>query len=276
MASVGTARRTAPDPLGHSGPEAGSASIWLVALLMLAGCALLAVLGLGAAVAARHRAESAADLAALAAADRMLEDPAGACGTAARVASAQQARLTSCVLRSDAAQDSVQVSVEAPLPGRLFADLPPARGRARAGPLSTADLPSAPAPVPAARSAARTTTRTTTQNAALTAARSEAPPGAGSDGLRGGPGQQQGQQLDRPRLVQRVVAVAALGRLDAGRAAAFARTGGDRGEGGREPWTGPLVAAFGEARPARVRSVRGGRSSLVSPRISPVTRRRLR
>ena len=128
-----------------SGPgtdsETGSASIWLVALLMLAGCALLAVLGLGAAVAARHRAEAAADLAALAAADRMLADPAGACDEAARVAAAQQARLTSCVLRSDAALDAVEVSVESPVSGRLFAALPPAHGRARAGPQSTTGLP---------------------------------------------------------------------------------------------------------------------------------------
>ncbi|MBC3842945.1 hypothetical protein GXW82_30520 [Streptacidiphilus sp. 4-A2] len=114
---------------------------------MLVGCALVAVLGLAAAVAARHRAESAADLAALAAADRMLVDPAGACAEAVRVAAAQRAELTSCVLSSDAERDSVLVAVESPLagPDGLFAGLPPARGRARAGPLSTAPYAGAPA-----------------------------------------------------------------------------------------------------------------------------------
>ena len=119
----------------RSGRDSGSASIWLVALLALAGCALLAALGLGAAVSARHRAEAAADLAALAAADRMLLDPAGACGLAAGTAAAQHARLTSCALRSDWAEDSVEVTVEVPMPGVLFSGLPPARGRAKAGPL---------------------------------------------------------------------------------------------------------------------------------------------
>ena len=122
-------RRPGPDR------EAGSASIWLIALAMLAGCAMVAGLGLGAAVAARHRAESAADLAALAAADRMLMDPAAACAEAARVARAQQAGLTACTVRSDWQQDSVEVSVEVPVSGVFFSGLPPARGRARAGPL---------------------------------------------------------------------------------------------------------------------------------------------
>ncbi len=134
-------RRPGPErETGCPGPdrEAGSASIWLIALALLAGCAMVAGLGLGAAVAARHRAESAADLAALAAADRMLMDPAAACGEAARVARAQQARLTSCTVRSDWQQDSVEVSVEVPVSGLLFSGLPPARGRARAGPLFAA------------------------------------------------------------------------------------------------------------------------------------------
>ncbi len=131
-------RRPGPDrETRRPGPdgEAGSASIWLVALALLAGCAMVAGLGLGAAVAARHRAESAADLAALAAADRMLMDPAAACAEAARVARAQQAGLTSCAVHSDRQQDSVEVSVEVPVSGVLFSGLPSATGWARAGPL---------------------------------------------------------------------------------------------------------------------------------------------
>src|SRR5690606_28636079 len=60
------------------------------------------------------------------------------------------------------------------------------------------------------------------------------------------------QHRDRPRLVQRGVAVAALGRLHAGRAAGAALAVGDRGAGGGEPPTEDRVTALGEARAARV------------------------
>ncbi|QMU79938.1 helicase [Streptacidiphilus sp. PB12-B1b] len=124
---------------------------------MLAGCVLAAAFGIGAAVTARHRAEAAADLAALAAADRMLVDPTGACAAAARVATAQQSLLTSCVLHSDARLDAVDVAVQSSVRGALFAALPPAHGRARAGPLSTPDVvPAGLAALPAAdRTSAR-------------------------------------------------------------------------------------------------------------------------
>jgi len=175
-AGPGSGPRTGPG--AGPQPDSGSASVWLVALLMLVGCALLAVLGLGAAVAARHRAESAADLAALAAADRMLADPAGACAEAARVAAAQRSRLTSCLLRSDASQDTAEVSVESPLAGRLFADLPPARGHARAGPRSTPPAPPTastagplpgPAPGPASPSGGYTAASASSSVSSLTA-----------------------------------------------------------------------------------------------------------
>ncbi|MFC5908209.1 Rv3654c family TadE-like protein, partial [Streptacidiphilus monticola] len=92
------------------------------------------------------RAESAADLAALAAGGRLLLAPGVACGEAARVAAAHGARLVSCTVSDDAVQDSVVVAVDAPsLPG-----FPPAHARARAGPLSApltpGDLPSSLAP----------------------------------------------------------------------------------------------------------------------------------
>ncbi|WP_374940159.1 Rv3654c family TadE-like protein [Streptomyces finlayi] len=61
------------------------------------------VLALGQAVAARHRAGGAADLAALAAADRALQGPAAACEAAGRVAGAQEAVVVRCAVQGEIA-----------------------------------------------------------------------------------------------------------------------------------------------------------------------------
>lgn len=78
--------------------DRGAATVWAA----FAACALCvvfgAVLALGQAVAARHRAGGAADLAALAAADRAPWGEAEACAVAARVATAQGAELVRCGL----------------------------------------------------------------------------------------------------------------------------------------------------------------------------------
>jgi secretion/DNA translocation related TadE-like protein len=76
-------------------PDRGSASIWLLACCAL----LLAVAFAGtvraAAVVVRHRAESAADLAALAAAGQIgVSD--GVCAAAARIAAANDATIRRC------------------------------------------------------------------------------------------------------------------------------------------------------------------------------------
>ncbi|WP_042373468.1 Rv3654c family TadE-like protein [Streptacidiphilus neutrinimicus] len=123
-------------PSGGRRGDAGSATIWLVALLCLVGLAAAAALGVAGAIAARHRAESAADLAALAAAGRLLLDPGEACAEAAAIASAQGATLHSCAIRADAQEDSVVVEVSVPSPTGLIPGLPPARARARAGPVT--------------------------------------------------------------------------------------------------------------------------------------------
>ncbi|MFJ8625976.1 Rv3654c family TadE-like protein [Kitasatospora sp. NPDC093550] len=116
------------------GPDAGSATVWLLALAALGTAVFAATLAVGSVVAARHRAESAADLAALAAADRLLLDPDGGCARAAGIAAAQGARLVSCA--ADRSADAVEVVAEVGVSG-LPVRLPvgPARGRARAGPL---------------------------------------------------------------------------------------------------------------------------------------------
>lgn len=94
--------------------ERGSISIWV-----LACCALLMVVGSvvtlrTAAVVARHRAEAAADLAALAAAGQIGISSAG-CAAAARIAIANGSRMRSCrlALAPDERSGTVEVVIQA-------------------------------------------------------------------------------------------------------------------------------------------------------------------
>ncbi|MFE4513967.1 Rv3654c family TadE-like protein [Kitasatospora sp. NPDC056783] len=126
--------RAARAVAGGRGPDAGSATVWLLALAMLGTSVFGATVVVGSVVAARHRAESAADLAALAGAGRMLVDRDGGCARAAGIAAAQGVGLVSCAV--DRSADAVEVVAEVEV-GGLPARLPvgPARGRARAGPV---------------------------------------------------------------------------------------------------------------------------------------------
>ncbi|MFD6249749.1 Rv3654c family TadE-like protein [Streptomyces roseolus] len=117
---------------GHG--DRGVASVWTA----FAACALCvvfgAVLALGQAVAARHRAGGAADLAALAAADRALRGEPEACAAARRIATAQGAELLHCRL----------TGAEAEVTARTSAGPWSPTARARAGPAEPG--PSAPGP----------------------------------------------------------------------------------------------------------------------------------
>jgi secretion/DNA translocation related TadE-like protein len=90
--------------------ERGSAAIWVLAccalLMVVTGAATVRAL----AVLARHRAESSADLAALAAAGQIGVGDA-ACAFAARDARSNGARLRSCTVRLDAGGRSGSVRV---------------------------------------------------------------------------------------------------------------------------------------------------------------------
>jgi secretion/DNA translocation related TadE-like protein len=110
--------------------ERGSATVWVVALAgLLAALGAAAVL-VAAAVTGRHRATSAADLAALAGAARSVVGDPAACSAAGRIAAANGAELETCALLPGA-----EVEVRVRVPVRLgplgVAD---ARARARAGP----------------------------------------------------------------------------------------------------------------------------------------------
>ncbi|MCQ8772305.1 Rv3654c family TadE-like protein [Streptomyces telluris] len=80
------------------------ATVW-VAVATAALCAVFAaVLAMGQAVVARHRAGGAADLSALAAADHALDGQETACGLARRVAAAQGARVVRCAVSGEIAE----------------------------------------------------------------------------------------------------------------------------------------------------------------------------
>lgn len=124
--------------------DRGSASLLVLSLAgVLALVAMLAV-GVGAVAVARHRAAAAADLAALAGADRSLQGAGPACAAATRAARRVAAALTACRLDGDV----VEVVATVRPPGPLGA-LGSARAVARAGP--TAARPGTDRPSGASR-----------------------------------------------------------------------------------------------------------------------------
>ncbi|GAA3557078.1 hypothetical protein GCM10022222_45930 [Amycolatopsis ultiminotia] len=112
--------------------DSGVATVWTaLATVALVSVSVL-VWWVGVAITARHRAEAAADLGALAAAAHAADGPTTACARAREVADRERAVVTSCRWRDRDAFVEVRSTV-APVPGS-----PPPTARARAGPL---DLP---------------------------------------------------------------------------------------------------------------------------------------
>lgn len=98
----------------------------LTAVVVLLAAVLVAV---GAVATTRHRAASAADLGALAAAGRTLQGPSAACAVAARVVQAADASLVSCRVSGPVVDLAVVVR-----PAGVLGRWGEARSRARAGP----------------------------------------------------------------------------------------------------------------------------------------------
>jgi secretion/DNA translocation related TadE-like protein len=88
---------------------------------------------IGAAIVARHKAQAAADLGALAAAVHALEGREAACAKAAEIIAANGGRMVSC--RIDGLDATVGAQVDA---AGLAAALRPAAAKARAGPVASA------------------------------------------------------------------------------------------------------------------------------------------
>jgi secretion/DNA translocation related TadE-like protein len=115
----------------RAAPDEGAGTVLAVGVVALLGTLILAGSALGAAVVSRHQAASAADLAALAGADRALGRAAGEpCQAAANVARANSTELTACRVDADG---SVTVTVQVRLPSP-WTTLGQAQARSRAGP----------------------------------------------------------------------------------------------------------------------------------------------
>lgn len=108
--------------------DRGSVVILAIAAAALIGSFLAAALVAGVGMVARHRAQSAADLAALGGAHAALGGSDG-CAAAARVAAANAAQVIGC--RLDGPVIELTVRIGSP---RFAAFFPPVTGRARAGP----------------------------------------------------------------------------------------------------------------------------------------------
>ncbi|MGW4624579.1 Rv3654c family TadE-like protein [Streptomyces rubiginosohelvolus] len=114
------------------GADRGVATVW-VAVTAAGLCTVFAVvLALGQAVAARHRAGGAADLAALAAADRALEGAEAACEAARRVALAQDAAIVRCAVQGEVADVTARAGFGPYLPTVRSRAGPPVSPSARA------------------------------------------------------------------------------------------------------------------------------------------------
>jgi len=122
---------------GQREPDAGSATLGTLALASLVLLLAVVIVAVGQFAQQRVAANSAADLAALAAADRWDLGSHGACAVARRVAHDNRGRLDSCELTG--AEVSVVVEVVAPPAVRWAARAvgrraPEIRAMARAGP----------------------------------------------------------------------------------------------------------------------------------------------
>lgn len=109
--------------------ERGAGTVLVLAIMLVVMVAVQAVAVLAAGQTARHRAAAAADLAALAAAQRLASGAVDPCADAGRIARANGAALRDCVV--DGLEVEVQVRVETT---SVLPWLPAQERRARAGP----------------------------------------------------------------------------------------------------------------------------------------------
>ncbi|WP_327049138.1 pilus assembly protein TadG-related protein [Microbispora sp. NBC_01189] len=97
--------------------ERGSATIWSIILMTVVWLLAMVVVQVGVARVARHRAQSAADLAALGAARWALAAPGEACARAKVITAADRASLRSCSVSEGVAEVAVAITFEVPLLG---------------------------------------------------------------------------------------------------------------------------------------------------------------
>lgn len=112
--------------------EAGVATVVALGLIGVVLLLTLVAVALAAVVGARHRAEAAADLGALAGAVAV-RDGGDGCAAASRVAASNDGRVTSCVVTDRTVEVTVVVTT-----GRMLGTTWDLTGVARAGPASAA------------------------------------------------------------------------------------------------------------------------------------------
>ncbi|WP_052745576.1 Rv3654c family TadE-like protein [Allosalinactinospora lopnorensis] len=110
-----------------SGSDSGSGTVWMLTLCMLIWFSASAVVVVAGVRTDRHRAATAADLAALSGARQVLNGKETPCAEAREVAEANNARLTECEVSGLTVYTEVRVTVRT-WPGEVTA-------RARAGPV---------------------------------------------------------------------------------------------------------------------------------------------
>jgi secretion/DNA translocation related TadE-like protein len=124
------------------GGDRGLATVWAATAVAVLIGVLVAMLDLAAAVGARHRAEAAADLAALAAAGQAVQGAEAACGQADDAAAGTGGRVVLCRVQGWDVVVEVEVDVRLSMLGTVMV-----HGRARAGPVA---VPTEPASNPSA------------------------------------------------------------------------------------------------------------------------------
>ncbi|MEV4180141.1 Rv3654c family TadE-like protein [Streptosporangium canum] len=120
--------------IGGIGRDRGAATIWVAGLMALVFAVTATVVFAGTARVARHRAQSAADLSALAAARLAFAAPERGCAEASSLAEGNGAMITRCFIDGDGIAD-VQVAVGLSLP--VLGDRT-IMANARAGPVDIA------------------------------------------------------------------------------------------------------------------------------------------
>ncbi|MPZ82059.1 MAG: hypothetical protein GEV28_17360 [Actinophytocola sp.] len=130
MTRPGVARAARIARLPGGSDDRGAATVWAAGAIAALLVVSMLVVSIGAAAATRHRAEGAADLAALAAAGAAVEGERAACGKARWVTDRMRVQLQGCRLDGwDALIEVVAV------PSGVLDGFGPAKARARAGPV---------------------------------------------------------------------------------------------------------------------------------------------
>ncbi|MFI8550882.1 Rv3654c family TadE-like protein [Spirillospora sp. NPDC077959] len=119
------------------GADRGSGTIWVLAFAAVIWIGGMAAVAVGGVRGARHRADAAADLAALAGAARAAEGGADVCGRAKTIAMKSGARLVRCRVADDVVEVSVALDLVVPMGLGAVRVL----SRARAGPVKQEGVP---------------------------------------------------------------------------------------------------------------------------------------